>query len=172
MVSYCKLSRRSRPTPPPWSAIGAPNDNCRPPPAPFVGIEPGPSRSHAPHPLFQRQGPLASVDSGLKKARNFSSLHPFHIPFTIRQTDGKPVLSTGPQVTFLCPPCAQGRRTRCQARSNIVRHYAAGAPCRPQICPSGSASGCSKRCGTPGRVEASTTFGGTSLCPSKRHTLP
>ena len=62
---YCKLSRRSRPTPPPWSAIGAPNDNCRPPPAPFVGIEPGPSRSHAPHPLFQRQGPLASVDSGL-----------------------------------------------------------------------------------------------------------
>ena len=45
MVSYCILSRQFRPAPPPWSAIGAPNDNRRPPRAPFIGIEPGPSRS-------------------------------------------------------------------------------------------------------------------------------
>ena len=38
--------------------------HCGPPPAPFIGIEPGPSRSHAPHSLFQRQGRIASVDSG------------------------------------------------------------------------------------------------------------
>ena len=63
MVSYCILSRQFRPAPPPWSAIGAPNDNRRPPPAPFIGIEPGTSRSHASHPLFQRQG-RPSVDSG------------------------------------------------------------------------------------------------------------
>ena len=38
------LSRRPRPAPLPRTAIGAPNDNQRPPPAPFIGIERGPSR--------------------------------------------------------------------------------------------------------------------------------
>ena len=78
MVSYCKLSRRSRPTPPPWSAIGAPNDNCRPPPAPFVGIEPGPSRSHAPHPLFQRARPLSTRWIRVKRMLNAGSYKDDH----------------------------------------------------------------------------------------------
>ena len=60
------LSRQSYPVPPLWAAIGASNDNCQPPPAPSIGIEPRPSHSHAPHPLFQRLGRIASVDSGLK----------------------------------------------------------------------------------------------------------
>ena len=33
---------------------------------PSTRIEPGPSRSHAPHPVFQRQDRIASVDSGLR----------------------------------------------------------------------------------------------------------
>ena len=48
----------------PRAAIGAPNDNQRPPQAPFIGIERGPVASHGPHPLFNPQGRSASVDSG------------------------------------------------------------------------------------------------------------
>ena len=44
-VFPCMLSRA--PAPLPRTAIGAPNDNQRPPPAPFIGIERGPSRPTA-----------------------------------------------------------------------------------------------------------------------------
>ena len=62
------LSRRPRPSAAARTAIGAPNDNQRPPPAPFIGIERGPSRPNGPHPSFQPQGRSASVDSGLVTA--------------------------------------------------------------------------------------------------------
>ena len=41
------LSRRPRPSAAARTAIGAPNDNQRPPPAPFIGIERRPSRPTA-----------------------------------------------------------------------------------------------------------------------------
>ena len=72
VVSSCLLSRQSCPVPPPWAAIGARNDNCRPPPAPSIGIESRPSHSHVPHPLFHRHGRIASVDSGLTIVDNFT----------------------------------------------------------------------------------------------------
>ena len=43
--AYCPAD--PAPAPLPRSAIGAPNDNQRPPPAPFIGIERGPSRPTA-----------------------------------------------------------------------------------------------------------------------------
>ena len=50
LVGQYAVGAPSRAELPPWPAISAPNDNCRPPPAPFIGIEPGPSRAQAPHP--------------------------------------------------------------------------------------------------------------------------
>ena len=43
--AYCPAD--PAPAPLPRTAIGAPNDNQRPPPAPFIGIERGPSRPTA-----------------------------------------------------------------------------------------------------------------------------
>ena len=61
-LPYCPAD--PAPAPLPRAAIGAPNDNQRPPQAPFIGIERGPVASHGPHPLFNPQGRSASVDSG------------------------------------------------------------------------------------------------------------
>ena len=43
--AYCPADPATAPLP--RTAIGAPNDNQRPPPAPFIGIERGPSRPTA-----------------------------------------------------------------------------------------------------------------------------
>ena len=88
VVSSCLLSRQSCPVPPPWAAIGTRNDNCRPPPAPSIGIESRPSHSHVPHPLFHRHGRIASVDSGLAQMSQGGLLFSI-LPYSVMAKSGQ-----------------------------------------------------------------------------------
>ena len=75
IVFPCMLSRRPRPSAAVGTAIGAPNDNQRPPPAPFIGIERGPSHPTALIPLSQPQGRSTSVDWGYTCVADFLHVH-------------------------------------------------------------------------------------------------
>ena len=62
--AYCPAD--PAPAPLPRTAIGAPNDNQRPPPAPFIGIERGPSRPTA---LTPCSNPKAAPHGGDSDSR-------------------------------------------------------------------------------------------------------